>query len=98
VTTQPLPEELLVSVPAEAVASGKGFSVSLPSTLLAITAGQDVRVSRANGKRLPSWLRYVKGTKSFMASAVPAGALPMKVLVRAGTQSWTMQITDRPIN
>jgi hypothetical protein len=93
--TEQHPGVVLASVPEEIVASAKGFSFPLPAALLEAASGQEVEVSRANGKRLPPWLRYVPGSRTFMASAVPAGALPIEVLVRIGTQRWTVQIAER---
>ena len=49
----------------------------------------------ANAKRLPSWLRYVAGTKTFVVTAMPGGALPIEMLVRIGAQRWTVLIIER---
>jgi len=88
----PLSGMITVSVPEDIVSSGKGFSFPLPEELLDAAAFGDVQVTSANGKRLPSWLRFVKDTKTFTAAAAPAGALPMDVLVGIGTQRWKMSI------
>jgi hypothetical protein len=69
----------------------------LPEELVAAAAAGRVRATLMNGGPLPSWLRYVRGSKTFLVSAMPAGALPMDVLVRIGAQSWTVRITVRTI-
>jgi hypothetical protein len=95
--TAKVPGIVSVSVPEQMVSSGKGFSFPLPEELAAAAAAGRVRVTLMNGERLPSWLRYVRGAKTFVASAMPAGALPMDVWVRIGAQSWTVRITVRTI-
>jgi hypothetical protein len=37
----------------------------------------------------------VAGTKTFVVTAMPAGALPIEMLVRIGAQRWTVLITER---
>jgi hypothetical protein len=94
--TAQLPGLVSVSVPEAIVSSGKGFSFPLPTVLAeAAAAGGEVRVTRMNGRRLPSWLRYVPETKTFVSTALPAGALPLEVLVRIGTERWTVRIAAR---
>jgi hypothetical protein len=90
--TTELPGVIAVSVPQDIVASGKGFSFPLPVALVEAAATDKVQVTLTNGKRLPSWLRYVRGTHSFVASAAPAGALPITVVISIGTRRWTVQI------
>ena len=88
-----------VSVPQELTSAGTSFSFALASNVIeaAANAGGDgaVRVTRMNGKRLPTWLRYVASTHSFIVSSMPAGALPIDALVRVGSQSWKMVISAR---
>jgi hypothetical protein len=52
-------------------------------------------VSRLNGAKLPSWLRYVPDTRMFLITAAPEGALPIEVLVRIGGRSWKVLITGQ---
>jgi filamentous hemagglutinin family protein len=91
----PLSGAVSVSVPGDLVSSGKGFSFSLPQELLDAAIFGDVQVTRTDGKRLPSWLRFVKDSKTFKAAAVPAGALPIYLLVSVGTQQYKMSIVQR---
>jgi hypothetical protein len=85
---------LSVLVPEAVVISGKGFSFPLPNAVAEAAAAGDVRVTYRNGKPLPAWLQYVPTTRTFVATAVPTGALPIEALVRIGTQSWRVLITE----
>jgi len=89
------PGMVSVSVPEEIVSSGKGFGFALPATVVGDAAAGDVQVTLMNGGRLPSWLRYLPATKTFAATSVPAGALPLQVLVRIGAKNWTVLISQR---
>jgi hypothetical protein len=84
-----------VSVPEQIVSSGNGFRFALPATVVGDAAAGDVQVTLMNGGRLPSWLRYLPGTKTFTATSVPAGSLPIQVLVRIGAKNWTVLISKR---
>jgi hypothetical protein len=83
-----------VSVPQDIAASGQGFSFALPPELRAAAALSAVQVTW-RGKRLPGWLRYEKATRTFTATALPPGALPMELSIRIGEQRWTMTVAQR---
>jgi hypothetical protein len=93
--TASLPGLVSVSVPQDVVLSGKGFTFSLPDELLGAATVSDVLATRKDGKRLPSWLRYLKGSKTFTATTVPSGALPAEILLRIGAQSWNVTILQQ---
>jgi len=93
--TEQAPGVVAVSVPQDIASSGKAFDFPLPTALAHVAAAGHVRVTSAGGKKLPSWLKYVPSSKSFVASTMPPGALPFDVSISAGGQSWTMQITER---
>ena len=85
--------EVIVSVPEEMASSGKTFSFSLPTS---VTAGnRRVRASLPNGKRLPSWLKYVSATRTFVATDMPGGALPLKILVRVGSRESMVSVEEQ---
>jgi hypothetical protein len=84
-----------VLVPAEMSAPGMGFSFPLPAALADASASGTVRVTMTNGRKLPSWLRYMPHTQTFVVSATPVGALPVEVLVRIGGESWTVLISEQ---
>jgi hypothetical protein len=83
-----------VTVPRNVIASGRGFSFALPKELRTAAAGGTVQVT-TGGERLPSWLRYDEPTRTFSASVIPAGALPMQLQIRIGARRWTMTIAPR---
>jgi filamentous hemagglutinin family protein len=89
------PGMVSVSVPEEIVSSGKGFNFSLPAAVLEGAAAGDVQVTLMNGGSLPSWLQCVPGTKTCAVASVPAGTLPIQVLVRVGAKRWTVLIAKR---
>jgi hypothetical protein len=93
--TLQLPGAVSVLVPEAIVSGGSGFSFPLPKALVEATGSGKLQVSLKNGKRLPSWLRYASGTKTFIATAVPANALPIGVVLRMGGQSWSMVVTEK---
>jgi filamentous hemagglutinin family protein len=88
------PGLVVVSVPESVVASGAGFHFALPAEIREAAQTGEVRATLKNGKRLPAWLRYVPNTQTFVASAVPAGALPLEMLVRNRAMSWTVEVTE----
>jgi hypothetical protein len=87
-----LPGMVSVTVPGDMISLGEQITIALPGDL--IGAAGDMKITLTNGKRLPSWLRYVPSKRAFVISAMPAGALPIDVLIRVGTQRWTMPITE----
>jgi len=94
--TARLPGTVLISVARQVVLSGEGFSFTLPPALDDPPVDDDdVRVTLTNGAPLPTWLRYSRATRSFKATAPPAGALPLDVQVRVGSRRWTVRITER---
>jgi hypothetical protein len=87
-----LPGMVSVTVPGDMISLGEQITIPLPGDL--IGAAGDMKTTLTNGKRLPSWLRYVASKRAFVIAAMPAGALPIDVLIRVGTQRWTMPITE----
>jgi len=88
--------QVSVSVPQEVVSSGESFSFALPTT---VTDGSaKVRLTLLNGKRLPSWLKYIPATRMFVATAVPGGALPLDVLVTVGARKSIVSIVERTVH
>ena len=91
-----------VSVPLELVSSGKGLGFALPETVVGATGGGVARVTLPDGSSLPDWLRYDARTRAFTFGAMPAGALPLELLVRIDNLRWTVVIevlqgsTERP--
>jgi len=60
---------------------------------MAAATAAAVTVSLSDGGQVPGWLRYSPESNTFTASDVPAGSLPIKIIVTVGDQSWTVEIT-----
>jgi hypothetical protein len=86
-----------VLVPRSTATAGSGFKFTLPEALLnaADTSGATPSASTLSGGTLPAWLRFDPSTRSFVASAVPDGALPYQVRVTIRGQSTVIVITER---
>jgi hypothetical protein len=89
------PGIITISVPEDRISSGEGFGFALPAELVSAAAVEELQVSRMDGGRLPSWLKYMRRTTTFKATSVPSEGLPVELLVRSGAQSWTLRITAR---
>lgn len=86
-----------VWVPHDISTKGTGFSFTLPERLqqgLPADAPSEARMR--NGDALPSWLRYISATRSFVASAVPNGGLPLDVVVTINKIRIIVVVTERP--
>ena len=83
-----------VSVPEGAAGTGFGFVLPVSVRDLLATGGQ-VRASLPDGTTLPTWLRFDPLTLRFDASAVPAGAVPIEVLLTAGDRRVRIVISER---
>jgi filamentous hemagglutinin family protein len=87
---------IAVSVAKEMPTAGSGFTFPLPEQMFAeVPSDVLVQVTLANGDPLPTWLHFVSETKSFVASTVPAGALPIRVIITVGGRSSIMVISER---
>jgi hypothetical protein len=84
-----------VSVPKDMATAGAAFSFPLPEQITLNAGGNKIVVSLLNGRALPTWLKFVPATKTFVASAVPDGAFPIQVLVKVGGKVSTVVISAR---
>jgi hypothetical protein len=76
--------------------AGAGFSFPLPMQVLADAAPNvSVQLTLLNGDPLPSWLRFVPETNTFVAAAVPAGGFPIQIIVTMGAKRTTIVISER---
>ena len=84
-----------VAVPKEVVSTG--FSFPVPEKMANMLAASNGRVNVAlvSGAPLPTWLSYESTTQVFHARAVPAGALPLQVIIRNGVSSTRLVIAER---
>ena len=86
---------IFVAVPQAALTFGTTFTIPLPEEvqqLIADGGGAEV-VSLDGGSPLPNWLKYDSATKVFSVDGATAGSLPVKVVLRIGDRSWTVEIT-----
>ncbi|RII26601.1 MAG: hypothetical protein CXR31_09285 [Geobacter sp.] len=98
VVSQPTTQEagiINVTVPGRLARPGSGFSFLLPEEVsnAAVAGAVTETVSLPDGSQLPVWLKYYPDSKRFVASDVPAGSLPITVIVLVGGQKWLVEIT-----
>jgi len=97
--SEPTPEAngmITVAVPKTLIASGDGFSFGLPAQIAdQITANTSIQVSTVVGEALPSWLTFVRESVSFVAANVPAGGLPMQVVINVNGVAWMFVISEQ---
>jgi hypothetical protein len=95
----PLAGVVTVLVPRSVIDTALEFRFPLPTQLSGAVAHydatQDVRVTRMNGKPLPTWLKFRAATGTFVATGMPMHALPTDVLLRAGNESWVVVINEK---
>jgi autotransporter-associated beta strand protein len=97
-----------VSVPKDMASSSSGFSVALPIPVAASSAASSsvggavqaapassVRVTLSDGSALPSWIKFDATTATVSASAVPAGAFPLQIVVTVNGVSTTVVISEK---
>ena len=87
--------QVAVSVPEEVASSGKPFSFTLPSSITNAANNAKVRVTLKSGKRLPTWLKYIPATRTFVATAVPGGALPVDLTITVGSKQSIVSVVER---
>lgn len=82
-----------VAVPNVLARPGSSFSFPLPEQVSTVgERGGEVKVSLANGDPLPVWLRYMPESRTFVATDVPAGSMPITAIVAVGSRVWTVEI------
>jgi len=88
---------IAVTVPDSMAQPGSAFSFQLPEQVrdMAAATATAVTVSLSDGGQVPGWLQYSPESNTFTASDVPAGSLPIKIIVTVGDQSWTVEITKQ---
>jgi hypothetical protein len=85
---------IVVSLP-KSLAMGAGFSFALPTQIVEANAVSQVPIVATTmaGTALPSWIVYNAENKSFVATSVPEGGLPIQVLVSIGNQRAVVMIS-----
>ncbi len=83
-----------VLVPKDMIMRTGGFSFALPEKV-ATADTSALNVTTMGGDPLPSWLQFNPATKTFTATAVPAGGLPLHVVISTGDTQVTIVIGER---
>ncbi|MEY3674422.1 MAG: hypothetical protein RJB47_1130, partial [Pseudomonadota bacterium] len=87
---------ITVALSSETAAPGRSFSFEIdPKVLTNQPANTNLKISQADGKPLPDWLRYEADTKTFTAKDIPASAFPLQLKVSVGGQETTMVIREQ---
>ena len=86
---------IVVAVPQAVLTFGTNFTIPLPEEVqkVIIERGDPEVVTLDGGSPLPKWLQYDSTAKIFKVNAPPAEQLPVKLVLRIGKISWTMEIT-----
>ncbi len=87
----PVEKALAMARKAEAANS---FKFPLSGTAARIAGARNMQVTTADGKPLPAWLRYVPESRSFVASDVPEGAFPLRVVLSSAGQKIALVIAE----
>ena len=90
---------IAVAVPQAIAQQAQGFNFPLPGAIQqavqqAMANGNPVIASGSEGEPLPGWLRFDAETLRFIASNVPAGALPYQARLRFGAESALIVVTE----
>jgi hypothetical protein len=86
---------IAVSVPRTMTIPGSGFSFELPEQVkrAAAVRGVTEKITMFDGSFLPYWLQFDRTAQIFTATNVPEGALPVRILITIGDESWIVEIT-----
>jgi hypothetical protein len=84
-----------VMVPQD-MSAGGGFSFPLPEQIVAKADASSLSMRTADGGALPGWLKFNPETKSFTATSVPAGGLPIYIVVSIDGVETTIAISEKP--
>ncbi len=87
---------MAVSVPREVLSQNGGFTFKLPDQIAdGGSASDTITATTAEGAPLPNWLRFNADSKTFVASTVPDGGLPISVAVFINGQRTDLTIAEQ---
>jgi filamentous hemagglutinin family protein len=72
----------------------EGSSISIPVPEQALIANQEVKVSLPSNESLPSWIAYNPQSQAFEARSVPAGGLPLTVVLDCAGQRTLILLSE----
>lgn len=83
-----------VAVPKKMVEKVDGFTFALPEKIYIPQDTATLTIKLENGNPLPSWIIFNPENKTFSATNIPSGGLPLSVLISAGGQNSTIVISE----
>lgn len=87
---------ITVHIPRRLLEDNKALDFPLPKMLAKkIPANAKLRITTLKGHKMPSWLRYDRATKRFIASHVPKGGLPLKLVLSFAGKRWVVLVTEQ---
>ncbi|HLA35867.1 MAG TPA: hypothetical protein VJ001_13475, partial [Rhodocyclaceae bacterium] len=80
-------------------AEASAFRFPLPTAVVQRISAKDAafKITTAKGAPIPPWLRYVPEKRSFYASSVPEGGLPLQIAIAVNGQNYPVTITESSI-
>jgi len=89
-----------VTVPQAVAQQAEGFNFPLPAAVQQAVrqavsdSGRAATATGPSGDPLPAWLRFDAESLRFLATRLPAGALPYRALLRFGDQSVLVVVSE----
>lgn len=87
-----------ITVPAGTATGGSGTVIALPADLASADTAGAPRLTLADGRALPGWIRYMPGEHSIVLGAVPDGSFPVVLMLQVGNQRSLLQISEEKGN
>jgi filamentous hemagglutinin family protein len=84
-----------VSIPREMTVAGSSFGFSLPPRISEAAGNMPVQITLIEGDPLPGWLSFDQETKRFIATRMPEGVLPIRLVVTIRGIRTTIVIAKR---
>jgi len=82
-------------IPQSVLSLGTMFTIPLPEDVqAAMGAGGPDSITLDGGDPLPPWLKYDIEEKVFKVNGATSESLPVKVILKSGDRSWTVEITS----
>jgi hypothetical protein len=86
---------LRVFVPSATKATSAGFTFKLPDQIIdGIPENASITATMTDGSALAPWLKFDLSTRTFTATSLPPGALPMRVIVNISGRTYVVEIVE----
>jgi hypothetical protein len=84
-----------VFVPSATKATSAGFTFKLPDQIIdGIPENASITATMTDGSALAPWLKFDLSTRTFTATSLPPGALPMRVIVNISGRTYVVEIVE----